>query len=484
MKRRIYFRADGHNSIGLGHLVRCFALSQMLKEHFEITFLCKFIPSSFRNSLRDSFFGFHQIKDDNDLLEIINPDNLVVLDNYELDIFIQIQIKKIGCKLICIDDLCDRESYADLIINHAPNIKSSNYKAQFYTQFALGLDYALLRPYFLNNRKAKKNKIDVEKKVLFICFGGSDSKKITEKVIEIVRNDYRFETIFVVVGAAYENCDYLVNRTINDARYKILNDLSSEEIAEVMLKADLAIVPASGILQEALALNVDVISGMYIDNQKYIFENYLKLNAFISADCFSTTSIQNAINEYFSSDNKRTKNLIDGKSGQRLLKIFQQLIGEDDVLLRKADASDLMKTYDWASNPDLRKFFFNKKVISFQEHSQWFFRIIKSSNCFYYIGELDQVPFGFIRFNIENETAKISYLIDPAYHGKGLGVILLNKGLKSFLQNYPKISWVVGEVLFGNFPSIKLFERLGYNMEICVDAAMYKFIKEIKYAKN
>jgi len=42
----------------------------------------------------------------------------------------------------------------------------------------------------------------------------------------------------------------------------------------------------------------------------------------------------------------------------------------------------------------------------------------------------------------------------------------------------------VGEVLFGNFPSIKLFERLGYNMEICVDTAMYKFIKEIKYAKN
>jgi len=36
MLHKIYIRADGGKEIGLGHLVRCFALALMLKDDFEI----------------------------------------------------------------------------------------------------------------------------------------------------------------------------------------------------------------------------------------------------------------------------------------------------------------------------------------------------------------------------------------------------------------------------------------------------------------
>src|SRR2546428_2981769 len=172
MKSKVYIRVDGNQEIGLGHLVRCLALAQMLTPYFEITFACKQIPVNMAKEISQSGLGFIVIQEEEDFISLITDGNIVVLDGYGFNSSFQKEIKRKNCKLVCIDDLHEKEFFADLVINHSPGVSSNDYRAQTYTQFALGAKYALLRHSFLDQAKHQR-KIDKLETIL-ICFGGSD----------------------------------------------------------------------------------------------------------------------------------------------------------------------------------------------------------------------------------------------------------------------------------------------------------------------
>ena len=182
MNNKIYIRADGSPKIGLGHIIRCFALAKMLKDSFSIKFVSMHIPEDIETTFITEGFAVTKISKEEDFFDLLKGDEVVVLDHYGLDSSYQKRIKKIGSKLVCIDDLHNKEFYADLIINHSPGIVPSDYNAQSYTKFALGPQYALLRPAFLKSASAPK-KIQKFENVL-ICFGGSDYTNLTKKVFD------------------------------------------------------------------------------------------------------------------------------------------------------------------------------------------------------------------------------------------------------------------------------------------------------------
>src|SRR5690606_36485802 len=88
---------------------------------------------------------------------------------------------------------------------------------------------------------------------------------------------------------------------------------------------------------------------------------------------------------------------------------------------------------------------------------------VASPDSFYYIAELEQNAVGCIRFDIEKGEAKISYLVDKDYHQKGLGSLLIKKGIEVFCAEAPKFDGpIIGFVLPANVASCKIFERLGF----------------------
>src|SRR5690554_1634601 len=105
MKKQIYIRADGDSQIGLGHLVRCMALAQMLTSDFEICFVSKQIPQSLINELNQFGFSLLIIINEDEFFRRLEGKEIVILDHYELDSIYQKTIKNFGSKLICIDDL-------------------------------------------------------------------------------------------------------------------------------------------------------------------------------------------------------------------------------------------------------------------------------------------------------------------------------------------------------------------------------------------
>lgn len=131
--------------------------------------------------------------------------------------------------------------------------------------------------------------------------------------------------------------------------------------------------------------------------------------------------------------------------------------------LRRAQFSDFDLTFKWANNPSVRAFSFNKDNILLIEHINWYYNKLQNSKCEYYILEVNGNPAGSIRFDLEdNQSAKINYLLDPKFTGKGLGTYLLDNGLKLLKKNKPSIQKVYGFVLKDNSASIRIFEKLSF----------------------
>ena len=318
-KRSVYIRADGSQEIGLGHLVRCLALAHMLKNEFLISFFAKEITPTIFKEITEAGFAVIQVDREEDFLNSLTNEIVVVLDHYDLNTEYQKEIKEIGCKLVCIDDLHNKEFYADLIINHAPGVSSINYNGQSYTNYALGTEYVLLRPAFLQAAREKKNTGTPDS--VSICFGGADPQNFTLKTLEFLLSKTNISNIVVVTGSAYLEKDLIDSIVLKSNRTIHLSSLNELEMMEVFKGANLAIVPSSGILFEALATGCKVICFAHMQSQINIFESSKRLpsvypiNNLDELETALTVSLENTYS-----------NSIDGRSNVRILRKFKDLL--------------------------------------------------------------------------------------------------------------------------------------------------------------
>jgi len=322
MKRKILFRVDGGLKIGLGHLVRCIALAQMLLDQYQISFICKEVPTAIESKIRDLGYHFLKVENEEQFLNQLESNAIVIMDHYGLNSNYQKTIKDLGCKLVSIDDLNDKVFYADLIINHAPNVDKSTYRVQHYTKFALGIEYALLRPTFLS--KAKEQRKIEEVKTIFICFGGADPRNLTIEILKVACRLNELH-IIVVTGNSYRYINELSKMVSKHEQVSHYHNIDEIEMARLMGFSDIAIVPASGILFEALASGCIVITSYYVDNQKAIFDGFKKLKAANFLEDFEMLT-SDFLNEFILKFQPNDiQNPIDGQSNIRLKKLIDQL---------------------------------------------------------------------------------------------------------------------------------------------------------------
>lgn len=324
MKNRLFIRVEGSVETGMGHLVRCLSIAAMVSDLFEITFAGNSLfPESILQNIKSNAFSFKQVRSEEDFFGLLNSSDIVLLDGYIFDSEYQRKVKGIGCKLVCIDDLHDKEMHADLVINHVPGVSVKDYHAANYTRFALGTDYALLRPAFLKSDDS--DRVLKEINTLLICFGGSDPLNLTMSTLKTALKFTEFEEIRVISGPGYPFKDELVQFISNIGRIKHYHDLSEDEMYSVLSSADLAIVPASGILMEVLTFRIPVITGIYVQNQTIFLKEFSKYQQVFNADNFSDAALTATIQKVLASDVKLDR-IIDKQSGNRIRKLFESLL--------------------------------------------------------------------------------------------------------------------------------------------------------------
>jgi len=457
-------RTDGGPDIGLGHVVRCISLAYMLKNDFTIHFFSLEIPNSLKKEIIRNGWNVTVIEKESDFLNALTGDEIVVLDGYRFDSGYQKGIKEKGCKLVCIDDFHNQHFYADLVINHAPGVDKEEYKGEPYTKYLLGTDYALLRPEFLETKSIVKKDSSGSIKNVFICFGGSDVKNLTAKVVSLLPSDGFRAT--VVLGDAYNHYDEL-NKVIDereDLEIVIKNSLSAKEMRQVLEQADVAVVPASGISLEALAVGVPTIIGHYASNQIGMYNGLVNKKGFYNAFDFSKEKFVEAF-ETVSNNYRRSEKINPSDIPKRLNSEFVKLRSQLELNLRKASVGDIDDLFEWANDPITRRNSYNQEKIDYTSHVKWAQNRLNSSDCLFLIFENSKAQkIGFVRFDKnEQKNWVISINIAPVQRGNGYSVELLRRAISHFV-NIKDEAEVEAYIKRENIASVKAFERAGFEV--------------------
>lgn len=220
----IVFRLDSSNLIGSGHVMRCLALANALRERkVKVQFICRnLIGNSIRVIKQNGF----------EVIELINKPNIqweqdaketisylkqmekpdwIFLDHYNLDIKWENEIRPFVNQIAVIDDLANRQHDCDLLIDQnyydKKTCRYSNLVPKSCTKF-IGPRYALLRSEFKEARSLLKVRSGEVQQIL-VFLGGNDVGNVTSFVLSAIEEIplLNNKEMHVVVGGSNPNRD-------------------------------------------------------------------------------------------------------------------------------------------------------------------------------------------------------------------------------------------------------------------------------------
>ena len=293
----IVFRVDSSSQMGVGHLMRCLTLADELKkQNHNATFICRELKGNLIKSIEHrvlilpidkdfqsddlylSWLGATQEQDAKQTIQVIHDNaDLLIVDSYALDEVWHKQLKPHAKKIMVIDDLADREFDCDVLLNQNLASKQGDYQGKVPSdcELLLGCEYALLRPEFAAFRKRalEKRKKTQEIKNILISMGGSDKKNITYNVLQQLNDGFN---IVVVLSSASLHREMIMDYVKGKNIEVIIN---ADNMAELMLDADLAIGAGGSTSWERCCLGLPTLLFVTAENQKVIAENLERLGA-------------------------------------------------------------------------------------------------------------------------------------------------------------------------------------------------------------
>lgn len=466
--KKLLFRADGNPKIGLGHLYRLFALVELYKEKIDFVFVTK------ENSTIKVIPEDYEVDTIINNIDIINEPNwlskkylpneyIIIIDGYQFTQDYQKKLKSLGYTIMYIDDLITNHQYADIIVNHSEGLQEESYTAEYYSLFALGTQYAILRPSFLEATRKKRLIYNID--TVFVCFGGADMYDLSCKATKALLLFSKFKKIHILLGGAYKH-KHIFELQENNSNIYIHQNLQEKEIVSIMEQCNLAIAPASTTLYELCAIQMPILSGYFVKNQLNIYNSFLKKGAIYGCGDFSNYSIQ----DFFESIQKITKlkeynsslkiqqELFDSQISNR----FLQLLNYAHLSIRKASKNDMLQVYNWSNDSIVRKNSYDSKPLILENHKKWFTSKIKNEKTLFYIIEYNSIPAGMVRYEREEHHSVVGITIAEEFRGRKLAPLFLIKTAKKYFHKFEKP--ILAYIKKENTPSIKSFKKAGYQL--------------------
>ncbi|MFL0093353.1 UDP-2,4-diacetamido-2,4,6-trideoxy-beta-L-altropyranose hydrolase [Tenacibaculum maritimum] len=464
--KKLLFRADGNSIIGLGHLYRLFALVELYKQKADFVFITR--ESSTLSVVPETY----QIDTISNEVSVINePDwlfkkyapneHIVVIDGYEFSPKYQKKLKLLGYSIIYIDDLVYNHQYADIVINHSEGLEYENYATEYYTKLVLGTKYAILRSSFLEKTKSPRLIKSID--IAFICFGGADMYDLSYKAAKALLSFSQFKKINILLGGAYKH-KKIFDLEEKNASVCIYQNLQEKEIVSLMEQSNFGIAPASTTLYELCAVKMPILSGYFVENQLTIYESFLRKKAIYGCGDLSNYTTQNfvtSIQEVINLNDhdaflKNQQKLFDSQISHRLLDLLKYA----NLSIRKASKEDMLQVYYWSDDLLVRQNSYNSKPIVLEDHKKWFNSKIRDRNTLFYIIYYNSSPAGMVRYEIKEEYTIVGITMNKKFRGKKLAPLFLVKTAKEYFYKSEKP--ILAYIKKGNTPSIKSFEKAGY----------------------
>ncbi len=328
---RIFFRADGHQGMGLGHVVRSMALAEMLKEDYDIVFASRNPLSSLKQQIQALGIELLELPWPSEDLEeakilcdqFLRQEDIVVLDGYHFTTSYQKRIMDKGCKLVAIDDIHAYPFLADVVINHALGIGKADYELGSETLLKLGTKFSLLRKEF---RLAKKRSQEsFYNGPILLCCGGADPKNDSLRILKQLIALELGQAIHLVLGAAFDYHLELGAYLEQGPKKQVIvhQDLSASSLVNLFQVCPTAILPPSTIAYEYLSIGGLLYLEVIADNQVRMFEGFVKLGLAKPFSELQATPDMNTNHWHMLLQHQAT--YFDGQQQARFKQIFKEL---------------------------------------------------------------------------------------------------------------------------------------------------------------
>ncbi|MDA8090437.1 MAG: UDP-2,4-diacetamido-2,4,6-trideoxy-beta-L-altropyranose hydrolase [Nitrospiraceae bacterium] len=337
---KLVIRADATAQMGTGHLMRCLALGQAVKDRgVEVSVITNCSNPGLLEKVRQEDFNLHYFEPLTSKADIeftrklvqSHPGSWVVLDGPLFDSSYQKSLKAAGCNVVSIDDMAKLSHYwADIIINQNLHGEDMTYSCEPYTRVLAGADYVILRRQFLYFRGIPKRIFDKAERIL-IMMGGSDPENITGGILSVLSSsEISGLNLTVVAGAAntyIEEIKAIIGASNMNARL-IQN---APNMPELMEWADMAITSGGTTVWELAFMGVPSIVITTSEIEEYLVSGLQKKGLFWTTGWFEQKKLipmfLSLINDKVARNEMslKSKALIDGFGCERILKtIFKE----------------------------------------------------------------------------------------------------------------------------------------------------------------
>lgn len=494
----IVFRADANPQIGTGHVMRCLALAEALSaQGAHCVFLCRALglgdiadhiraaghqlialpegpavpPAT--NAPAHAHWLPHGWQYDaqrcrQELADLPAIDWLVV-DHYALNADWERSLRPLTRKILVITDLADRLHECDMLLDAnlaPPEIDRHSRYLPASCQQLLGPRHALLRPEFAQQRSAAlKRAIPAHASRLLIMFGGADCDDLTGQTLTLLSELALAVDIDVVIGPLYPHQQTLekIMSRLPGARLHH----APENIAVLMSAADLSIGSPGTTCWERCTLGLPSITIAVADNQEAMAQILSRRGAHLylgRATNLKPDALAEAIRlltenqGWRTSMRKQAADLCDGRGPSRVASQMYAL----GIDMQPATMADAGLIYHWRNDPRVRQYAFNSAEIAWEAHRTWFENALRDHGRQILLAQQGSTPVACVRFDFNNNAARVSIFLDPEKLGQGLSVPILRAAEDWLLIHRPEIREIHAEVLAENTASHQAFCGAGY----------------------
>lgn len=502
---RIVFRCDASSTIGSGHVARCMALAQALRErgaHSEL--IARGLPSQVRELLvAPAGVTVHDLpapaaqdrarKDKGAALThagwLDTPQHVdaaqtaavlasgeradwLIVDHYALDARWERAVHEHAARVLVIDDLADRDHTCDVLLDQNFFLDAAARYARrvpVNAERLLGPKYALLRHEFAEARGQLPERDGAIRRIL-VCFGGFDGAQQTVRALEAIEEAQLPNiAVDVVVGTHHPERQAIEAWCARHPQSTL--HVAVDRMGGLIAQADLAI-GASGVMNwERACLRVPAIIASVAENQHPVARDfaahcgciYLGLAqdwraatlAGLLRGLAGTPHLVRAIAE-------RAGSLTDGQGARR---VAARLLPHT-VSLRRARAADCMAIHAWRNAGETRSYSADPRPIPLEEHERWFARVLADAATALLVAEDGQGPVGVLRYDVRGGEAAVSVYLVPGKAGRGWGAALLRAGTNWMQEHHPRVKRLRAQISPDNARSLTAFATAGYRLEM------------------
>jgi len=347
----VVIRADASSKIGAGHLMRCLALAQALRQcAWKPRFAIASDLPAVRHRIEQENLAASQIpafpggiRDAELTLKLADETGAdwAVIDGYQFDASFQRRLKDTGLRVLCIDDIAScTHYYADAVVNQNINAACLNYDSREpYTKLLMGTRYALLRDEYLRCRRGARTISDLARRIL-ITLGGADGSDITENFLRaILELEIEGLELVVLISSRYPGRVEL-ERLAEASPHQVRIFADETAIAEYMVWADLAVSAGGGTSWELAYLGVPTLMVALADNQEPSVRELARRGAVVDLGTATSLVVETAvdlINQVCRDPAKRLDlsmalgRLVDGLGSRRVANFLIDSSKEDRV---------------------------------------------------------------------------------------------------------------------------------------------------------